>query len=350
MKNPLSKFKLTSSNKWIGTSAICNHLKCCSVHFSFGPAPSRCGPGTCNTVNLVQMLLYCIDLPATIKQSCRSKMHSNHFDNSHTSLLTMLCCYFANFCANQGSFKWCVLRVRCFCICAHTLFVSESHHSMKSVLYRYHGYDGNTSEEHPSIIAFADKSMLGRKNHNELAVLKQPLNVPPIICGHLAVTMLCPSNYVWFSNGMPNGASEGNQYLGSSSRSVGDILDPKPLQCAGSWPYHIMTFSLRRRQPFDTESGLCPEKQSKLAALNLELRHIHCRHNKKQTKRCTPSLAYAWKIRHLCRDFKVYMDVLHLWGPSQIQCFGPVINLNHLILTVTLKGNHCLLHLECYFL
>lgn len=80
-------------------------------------------------------------------------------------------------------------------MCTHA-FVSESHHSMESVLYRYHGYDGNTSEEHPSIIAFADKSMLGRKNHNELAVLKQPLNVPPIICGHLAVTMLCPSNYV----------------------------------------------------------------------------------------------------------------------------------------------------------
>lgn len=191
---------------------------------------------------------------ATVKKSHRWTMHSNHFDDSHTSLLTMLCWYFANFCAYQG--REASVSTHAFVTVEWKPSFNEECSSPLSWVWWW----CNTSEEQPSIIAFADKSELRRKNHNELAVLKQPLNVPPIICGHLVVTMLCPSNYVWFSNGMPNGTSEGNQYLGSSSRSVGDILYPELLQCAGSWPYHVMTFSLPRRQPFDTESGLCPEK------------------------------------------------------------------------------------------
>lgn len=126
----------------------------------------------------------------------------------------------------------------------------------------------NASEEQPSVIAIADKSKLRSKNHNELAVLKQPLNVMPIICGHLVVTILCPSNYVWFSYGMPNGTSEGNQYLGSSSRSVGDILFSQFLQHVGSWPFYIMTLTLPKRQPAGTDSGHCPSGKWQYA-------HVH---------------------------------------------------------------------------
>lgn len=49
-------------------------------------------------------------------------------------------------------------------------------------------------EEQPSLIALADKSKLRskkRKTHNELAVLRQTLNVTSVICGHLAVTTAC---------------------------------------------------------------------------------------------------------------------------------------------------------------
>lgn len=46
-------------------------------------------------------------------------------------------------------------------------------------------------EEQPSRIALADKSKLRSENHNELAVLRQTLNVPSVICGHLAVTTVC---------------------------------------------------------------------------------------------------------------------------------------------------------------
>lgn len=47
-------------------------------------------------------------------------------------------------------------------------------------------------EEQPSLMVLADKSKLRsekkKKTHNELAVLRQTLNVASVICGHLAVT------------------------------------------------------------------------------------------------------------------------------------------------------------------
>lgn len=46
-------------------------------------------------------------------------------------------------------------------------------------------------EEQPSLITLADKSKLSEKTHNELAVLQQTLNVPSVICGHLAVSSVC---------------------------------------------------------------------------------------------------------------------------------------------------------------
>lgn len=164
---------------------------------------------------------------------------------------------------------------------------------------------------------------------------------------------------------MPNGTREGNQCLGSSSRSVGDILStthpPHPfLQCAGSWPFYIMTFSLPKEEAasWHWQVGLCPSgKQSKLAAS--EHAHIYCTH--KQHARAqigAHTLAYVWKIRHIDADAWARMCCT-CEDPRWHNAFlGPIPNLNrhgdakpqpNIILNSTLKENYCLLQLESYF-
>lgn len=165
-----------------------------------------------------------------------------------------------------------------------------------------------------SVAAITDRSKLRSKNHNELAVLKQPLNVTPIICGHLVVSILCPSNYVWFSYGMPNGTSKGNQYLGSTSRSVGDILYPKFLQHVGSWPFYIMTFTLLRGSQLALSVGTALLGKGSMHMYTQTGKEIHTPtgiHMENQTHVCTTTNTHL----KLCLDMFIVVH-WHFWGPS----------------------------------
>lgn len=165
----------------------------------------------------------------------------------------------------------------------HTCFgnsPNRRHRPMKSVLYCYRGYDGDVIHlrSSPSVIAIADESKLRRRNHNELAVLTQALNVTPIICGHLVVSSLCPSSEVLSSDGLPDGTSEGNQYLGSSSRSVGDILRFSSVRAVDL--FYIMTLSLPSRQPAGSDGRLCPSGKRQAGSVKTcrRTQYSHVRH------------------------------------------------------------------------
>lgn len=71
---------------------------------------------------------------------------------------------------------------------------------------------------------------------------------------------------VWFTDAVPSSTCQGNQYLGFSSRSLGDILISKFLQCAGSWPFYIMTAALSAKETASWQRPWPSGKPSKVDA------------------------------------------------------------------------------------